>query len=68
MQSLRKGIEDYDRRHGWRGPIVNKITNKNWLKKIDSFKLDPTLNWHFAEITLIDDNGVEFLKNWKQRS
>ena len=26
---LRKGIEEYDRRQGWRGPIVNKIKNKN---------------------------------------
>ena len=34
INSLRKGIEDYDRRHGWRGPITNKIKNKNWEKKI----------------------------------
>ena len=25
IKSLRKGIEDYDRRRGWRGPITNKI-------------------------------------------
>ena len=25
LKSLRKGIEDYDRRKGWRGPITNKI-------------------------------------------
>ena len=24
IKSLRKGIEDYDRRHGWRGAITNK--------------------------------------------
>ena len=24
IKSLRKGIEEYDRRHGWRGPITNK--------------------------------------------
>ena len=35
------------RRHGWRGPITN-IKNKNWKKKIENFKLDPTLNWKFA--------------------
>ena len=25
VKSLRKGIQDYDKRHGWRGPITNKI-------------------------------------------
>ena len=25
IKSLRKGIEEYDRRMGWRGPITNKI-------------------------------------------
>ena len=28
INSLRKGIEQYDKRHGWRGPITNKINNK----------------------------------------
>ena len=32
IKSLRKGIEDYDRRHGWRGPITNKMKHKNWKK------------------------------------
>ena len=33
QKSLRDGIESYDRRHGWRGPIVNKLNNDNWKKK-----------------------------------
>ena len=33
IKSLRKGIENYDRRHGWRGPITNKLKDKNWKKK-----------------------------------
>ena len=60
LKSLRKGIEDYDRRRGWRGPIVNKITNKNWQKRIDQYKLDPTLNWNFAEITIINESEIKF--------
>ena len=32
IKSLRKGIEDYDKRHGWRGPITNKLKNVNWKK------------------------------------
>ena len=60
LKSLRKGIEDFDRRKGWRGPITNKIKNKNWEKKILQYKLDPTLNWTFAEIISIDENKLTF--------
>ena len=34
IKSLRKGIEDYDKRHGWRGPITNKVLDQNWKKKL----------------------------------
>ena len=60
LKSLRKGIEDYDRRKGWRGAITNKIKNKNWQKKISQYKLDPTLKWKFAEIISIDNNQIQF--------
>ena len=60
LKSLRKGIEDYDRRRGWRGPITNKIKNKNWQKKISNLKLDPTLNWNVAEIISLDNNEIKF--------
>ena len=60
LKSLRKGIEDYDRRKGWRGAITNKIKNKNWEKTILQYKLDPTLNWEFAEITSLDNSKIQF--------
>jgi len=60
LKSLRKGIEDYDRRKGWRGAITNKIKNKNWKKTISQYKLDPTLNWEFAEITSLDNSKIQF--------
>ena len=60
LKSLRKGIQDYDRRQGWRGPITNKIKNKRWQKKIEQYKLDPTLNWHFAEITSVNNSQIKF--------
>ena len=65
--SLRKGIEAYDRRHGWRGPITNKIKNSNWEKITNNLKIDPTLNWKKAEILTINDNGINFktLKGFK---
>jgi len=60
LKSLRKGIEDYDKRRGWRGPISNKINNKNWEKKISTYKLDPTLKWHFAEIISLEPSQLKF--------
>ena len=60
LKSLRKGIEEYDRRRGWRGPVTNTIRNKNWKNSIKRYKLDPTLNWYFAEIISLDDNKIEF--------
>ena len=59
IKSLRKGIEDYDKRHGWRGPITNKVLDQNW-KKIDQFNLDPTLKWELAEITQLDNSKIYF--------
>ena len=44
LKSLRKGIEEYDRRRGWRGPVTNTIRNKNWKNSIKRYKHDPTLN------------------------
>ena len=61
IKSLRKGIEDYDKRHGWRGPITNKLKNENWKKEIDKYKLDPTLNWHFAEVTELNNSEIKFI-------
>ena len=60
LQSLRKGIEDYDQRRGWRGPITNKIKNKNWENKILQLKLDPTLNWNISEIISVKPNEIKF--------
>tara|TARA_B100000965_G_scaffold387654_1_gene391300 strand:- start:846 stop:3194 length:2349 start_codon:yes stop_codon:yes gene_type:complete len=60
IHSLRNGIEAYDRRQGWRGPILNKLRDSNWKKKIDNLRLDPTLKWDKAEILEIKDNRINF--------
>ena len=60
MQSLRKGIEEYDRRRGWRGAITNKIKDKNWENKISQYKLDPTLKWDIAEVISVSNDEIRF--------
>ena len=59
ITALRNGIESYDKRHGWRGPITNK-KNSNWKKIVKNLKIDPTLNWNKAEILTVDQEGLNF--------
>ncbi len=68
IKSLRKGIEDYDTRKGWRGPITNKFKDKNWESKIKKFKLDPTLNWKICEIIQVSGEGIKFKTIFDKRN
>ncbi len=69
QESLRYGIESYDRRHGWRGSIANKFNDSNWRKKIEQIKIDPTLNWELAEIKKINEERIviKILKSNKEK-
>ena len=49
LKALREGLEEYDRRHGWRGPITNLIS-KDWKKNIKKFTPDKSLNWKLAKV------------------
>ena len=33
-ESLRNGLVAYDRRKGWRGPIMNVKYSKNWRERL----------------------------------
>ena len=65
LEALRTGIESYDKRRGWRGPITNISKNLNWKNKIKSIKIDKTLNWEIAQVIQVDDNysSIKILKN-----
>ncbi len=52
--ALRKGLEQYDRRKGWRGSLINKKISKNWNKNLDKFKLEKSLGWEIAIIKKIN--------------
>ena len=58
QEALRNGIEAYDRRHGWRGPITNKFKDNNWEEVIESTKIDKTLKWKFAEVNEVEENKI----------
>ena len=60
LSALRAGIESYDKRHGWRGAILNTKVQKNWKKILKEKKIDSSLKWNFAEILKIEDSGIFF--------
>ena len=60
LNALRSGIESYDRRHGWRGAILNTEIVSNWQEKLKEKKIDSSLGWKFAKITSINDSEIIF--------
>jgi len=60
LSALRSGIESYDRRHGWRGAILNTKDKINWKKKLKEKKIDSSLGWEFAEIINVNKKNIEF--------
>ena len=56
---LRDGIEIYDKRKGWRGPIKNiNLSNRNWKGSIKN-NLEKKIGWEIARVLKEDDSGIE---------
>jgi len=58
-QSLREGLEEYDKRKGWRGPILNKKITDQWSKNLKKYKLEKTIGWDLAIVKKINKFSVE---------
>ncbi len=58
LKSLRKGLEDYDKRHGWRG-VLNNIESKNWVSKTKDLSIDKSLNWKLAKVTSLNNLSIQ---------
>ncbi|RED53659.1 penicillin-binding protein 1A [Aestuariispira insulae] len=55
QKSLRQGLEDYDRRHGYRGPVTQLDMTGNWAGALKEVKLpDGVRGWDLAVV-----NGYE---------
>ena len=61
IKSLREGLISYDKRRGWRGPIINSKKLDNWNKDInlDKFGLEKSINWEIAIVIKIDKFFVD---------
>ena len=74
--SLRKGLENYDKRKGWRGPLTNKNVNEKWQSGLDKFKLESSISWDLAIVkkinkfssTIETDKNIEGIINYNNIS
>ena len=64
-KALRKGLIQYDRRKGWRGPLINKKVEKNWRKDLENFNLEKSIGWELAIVKRVDkfEAVIETKKN-----
>jgi len=53
-KALRQGLESYDKRRGWRGPLLNRKINNEWGKGLEKFNLEKSLGWEIAIVKRID--------------
>ena len=58
-QSLRNGLIDYDKRKGWRGPLLNKVNDQDWINGLEELKLEKSINWDLAIINKINKFSLE---------
>ena len=53
-ESLRKGLQEFDKRKGWRGALSNTKKNKNWKDELTAFNLEKSIGWELAFVKRID--------------
>jgi len=58
LKSLRRGLEEYDKRHGWRGAITN-LDKKDWEKNMEKFIPDKSLNWELAKVIEVNRLSIK---------
>ena len=55
QKALRRGIEDYDRRHGWRGPIDHFKLGFDWAERLARVERPSDLGDHELALVLAHD-------------
>jgi len=65
--SLRKGLIDYDKRKGWRGPIAKRKNLIDWNTNLEKFKLENSLDWKIAIVKKINENSIDIETSDKEK-
>jgi penicillin-binding protein 1A len=58
-QSLREGLVSYDKRRGWRGPVLKNKDINNWTNNLKKVRLEKSINWDLAIVKKINKFSVE---------
>ncbi len=59
-RTLRNGLVEYDRRHGWRGPLGHVEPADDWINQIAKIPPPEGLhNWKFAMVLEVDEEGAQ---------
>ena len=58
-KSLRTGLIEFDKKKGWRGPLLNKKINSKWSNNLDNYKLETSIGWKLSIIKKINRFSVE---------
>jgi penicillin-binding protein 1A len=57
---LRNGLAEYDRRHGWRGPLGHVEPAEDWMDQIAKIPVPKGLHtWNFAMVLAVDAEGAD---------
>ncbi len=59
-RNLRAGLEAYDRRHGWRGPLARIEDMENWLDALGKVSIPPAIGaWYMAVVLALQADQAE---------
>ena len=58
-KSLREGLIEFDKKKGWRGPLLKKNLNSEWSKNLSKYKLEESINWKLSIIKKINRFSVD---------
>ncbi len=57
--SLREGLIEYDKRKGWRGPLLNKTYTNDWFNDLKDYNLENSIGWKLAIIKKLNQFSAE---------
>ena len=58
-ESLRSGLIKFDKKKGWRGPLLNKKYNSNWSHNLKEYKLEESIGWKLSIIKKVNRFSAE---------
>ncbi len=58
-RALREGLISYDKRKGWRGPLLNKKYSATWQNNLKKLYLEKSIGWNLAIVKKVNKFSLE---------